>query len=282
MKDLKILAILVVLVGILYYGVEPYAHHEMHPTLPPADFTFGGVKQVNTADANISEGQNIVATQCSTCHSVKAADINLSMSPADAAIAYGVVPPDLSNAGAIYDASYLAAFLQDPAKVSMAPKTGMPNLGLTEQQSADIVAYLKSISEHNLTGKQITEQACGYCHDIKYDKWVRSAVIGDLGVKRAKEYLGKNPPDLSLMIKSRGEHYLESFINDPQGVIHGTSMPRLGISQDAQGKIVEYLDQVGDPKKAERNSLGIWVLGYFVILTFFTYLWKTARMREVH
>jgi ubiquinol-cytochrome c reductase cytochrome c1 subunit len=276
MRDFKILLVLIAFVGVTYWGVEPYAHHVMHPTLPAADFTFG-VKPANIKEGNVSEGQALVAAQCATCHSVKKADINLSMSPEDAANAYGVLPPDLSNAAGVYDSNYLVAFLQDPAKVSMAPKTAMPNLGLTDKQATDIVAYLSSIADHNLTGKQVTEASCGYCHTVKYDGVTR--VVSE---KRIKEYLGKNPPDLSMMIKSRGEHYLESFINNPQNGLPGTAMPRVGLSQESQEKVIAYLDQVGDPKKAERNALGFWVIGYFVILTVLTFMWKTAKLREVH
>ncbi|MEY4505410.1 MAG: hypothetical protein RL154_1711 [Pseudomonadota bacterium] len=276
MRDFKILLILIAFVGVTYWGVEPYAHHVMHPALPAADFTFG-VKPANLKDANVSEGQAIVAAQCATCHSVKKADINLTMSPEDAANAYGVLPPDLSNAAGVYDTNYLVAFLQDPAKVSLAPKTAMPNLGLTDKQATDVIAYLSTLAEHNLTGKQVTEAACAYCHTVKYDGVTR--VVSE---KRIKEYLGKNPPDLSMMIKSRGEHYLESFINNPQNGLPGTAMPRVGLSHESQEKVIAYLDQVGDPKKAQRDALGFWVIGYFVILTVLTFMWKTAKLREVH
>lgn len=276
MKDLKILLVLIAFVGVTYWGVEPYAHHVMHPELPAPDFTYG-VKPVDVKAGNPSEGQALVTAQCVTCHSVKKADINLSMSPEDAANAYGVLPPDLSNVAAIYDSGYLAAFLQDPAKASMAPKTSMPNLGLTEQQATDIIAYLSTLADHNLSNKEVTKEACDRCHTVKY-----AGITRVVSEKRIKEYLGKNPPDLSMMIKSRGEHYLESFINNPQAGIPGTAMPRVGLNKESQEKVIAYLDEVGDPKKAQRNAVGFWVLGYFVILTILTYMWKSARMREVH
>ncbi|GAA9425379.1 hypothetical protein TH0950_00980 [Helicobacter pylori] len=31
MKEFKILIILIVVIGVIYYGVEPYAHSVMHP-----------------------------------------------------------------------------------------------------------------------------------------------------------------------------------------------------------------------------------------------------------
>lgn len=49
MKEFKILAVIMALVGITYYGIEPYAHHIMHPEVAPADFTFKTLKNVDTS-----------------------------------------------------------------------------------------------------------------------------------------------------------------------------------------------------------------------------------------
>ena len=40
MRELKILAVVVAFTLITYWGVEPYAHHEMHPEKPAPDYTF--------------------------------------------------------------------------------------------------------------------------------------------------------------------------------------------------------------------------------------------------
>ena len=45
MRELKILAVVVALTLITYWGVEPYAHHQMHPQVEAADFTFADVKK---------------------------------------------------------------------------------------------------------------------------------------------------------------------------------------------------------------------------------------------
>ena len=45
MRELKILAVVVALTLITYWGVEPYAHHQMHPKVEAADFTFSDVKK---------------------------------------------------------------------------------------------------------------------------------------------------------------------------------------------------------------------------------------------
>jgi ubiquinol-cytochrome c reductase cytochrome c1 subunit len=40
MREIKILAVLVFFTGILYWGVEPFAHSQMHKHVEPADFSF--------------------------------------------------------------------------------------------------------------------------------------------------------------------------------------------------------------------------------------------------
>ncbi len=40
MKEFKILLVLVFFTGVVYWGVEPFAHSQMHPHVSPADFNF--------------------------------------------------------------------------------------------------------------------------------------------------------------------------------------------------------------------------------------------------
>jgi ubiquinol-cytochrome c reductase cytochrome c1 subunit len=278
MRELKILAVLIFFVGLTYWGVEPYAHHVMHPEVTPADFTFKDLpKQALSGDA--AKGKELVAAQCVTCHSINKEGLKLAMSDADAANTYGVVPPDLSNVAAIYDHNFLANFIQNPEGTvkAKAGKYAMPNLGISPEDASHIVAYLSSIAAKDLSAKQITEEACVRCHDIKYEGVKR--VVPDA---RIKEYMGSIPPDLSQVIKSKGEHYLHGFINDPQKLLHGTAMPRVGLTKEAQAKVIEHLEKIGDPKKDERNSLALWILGYFAVLTVLTYLWKVSKFKEIH
>ena len=76
MKEFKILAVLAVLVGITYYGIEPYAHHEMHPPVAPADFTYDGKSEVvlytKTMDEKLAAATENVAVQ--TAELAKATD----------------------------------------------------------------------------------------------------------------------------------------------------------------------------------------------------------------
>ncbi len=91
-------------------------------------------------------------------------------------------------------------------------------------------------------------EACGRCHDMKYDSFFTPSNQNDL-----KTYLGSVPPDLSMMIRSRGEQYLHDFINNTQKLLPGTAMPRVGLTEAAQAKVVSYIDQVGDSKKKKEK-----------------------------
>lgn len=298
MKSLKILAVLIFFVGITYYGVEPYAHHVMHPEVTPPDFGYADLPKMNTK-GDAARGRDLVIANCAGCHAIKSAAIPSPVTSEEIAAQYGVegvakfgedklkgyyqansfgvVPLDLSNAGSIYDENFLANFIKDPAKATEFPGIAMPNLGLDDATVADIVAYLKTIAHKDISPKETTEQACGRCHNIRYAK-----IDATTPKEVLKKYLGSTPPDLSQMIKSGGEHYLKGFINRPQKLLPGTKMPRTGLTAESEEKVIAYLEQVGDPKKDERGDVGTKVLAYLVILAFMTYLWKVKAFRDVH
>ncbi len=304
MREFKILAIIVILVGITYWGIEPYAHSKMHPHHEPATFAFKDLKSFNI-NGNASKGaEAIVNNGCTGCHSIKSQNIPAPMDAVSASASYGVNPPDLSNIGALLDKKFLANFIKDPVKgFKLSHKFNankpfpMPNFYGSEQDLADIVAYLVSIAPKEITPKEAFESACGRCHNLKYAKWT---VIGekpkfkndvektDFEYKLAKyetnlkKYLGTTPPDLSMFIRSRGHEYIRDFVEDPQKILHGTAMPRVGLTKDATEKVVEYLEKVGDRKKDKRNSLGPWILLYFAIFALIAYAWKRKIWSDLH
>lgn len=57
-----------------------------------------------------------------------------------------------------------------------------------------------------------------------------------------------------MIIESRGEQYLHDFINNTQKLLPGTAMPRVGLTEDAQVKVVSYLEKVGDSKKKKEKA----------------------------
>ena len=292
MKEFKILAIIAALVGITYYGIEPYAHHVMHPEVKAADFTFADLKNVDTSLAgNIVNGKVLVEANCIACHAIESAGHPATMPNADAAAAYGIVPPDLSSSGRIYDKNYLANFIFDPVSamklghkypVGGAKAFPMPAYNwMTPQEIMDVVAYLQSVAPKVAEGKEAHkatyDAACGRCHSMSYAKSEATTPKDAI-----KAYMGATPPDLSQYIKSRKEHYLHSFINDPQVLLAGTSMPRVGLSEKAQEEVIAYMEEIGDSKKAQRESLGLWVMLYTLIFAILAYLWKRQIWSELH
>jgi ubiquinol-cytochrome c reductase cytochrome c1 subunit len=294
MRELKILAVVVALTLITYWGVEPYAHHEMHPKVEAADFTFSDVKEtvadVKAVEGNAANGEALVTANCTACHSIESKGFPQVMDHASSGAAYGVTPPDLGSAGKLYDSTYLAAFIKNPAiasKVAHKFVDGrahpMPSYDwMQPQEIADMVAYLKSIAPKEMTNKEVFTDACQRCHAIKYADMKGGSMAAFTPNADVKHYMGKLPPDLSQMIRSRGHEFLETFVNNPQKHLEGTAMPRVGLNEEAQAQVISYLEEIGDSKKTEREELGPKFLIYMIIFAIFGFLWKASKWRDVH
>jgi ubiquinol-cytochrome c reductase cytochrome c1 subunit len=290
MKELKILAVVVALTLITYWGVEPFAHSQMHPHVDAPDYTFKDVDGLKGTQGNVENGATLVQANCTACHSIESQGFPQIMDDASSAAAYGVVPPDLGSAGKIYNADYLAAFIKDPAaasKVAHKFEDGrvhpMPGYGWMEaQEIADMVAYLQSIAPETMSNKEVFTDACQRCHGIKYGDMQNGTMAAFTPIENIKSYMGKIPPDLSQYIRSRSTSYLHEFINDPQKHLEGTAMPRVGLTQEAENQVVTYMQEVGDSKKSEREALGPKFLIYLVIFAIFAWLWKSKQWRDMH
>ncbi len=369
MREIKILAIVVVIVGVLYWGVEPLAHSVFHPKAAPSDFAFQDLERVDLSKADAQRGKELVETNCAICHNIKAIGIDNGVVSFPGGKGE-ITTPDLSTAGALYDENFLATLIVNPVK---ATKLGhkfsdenpfpMTSYEGDKQDVADMVAFLKSIGatslKHNvlysdeytakkealeksalsdsqkeaalanletqLTNKAVFVDACSRCHSIKYDepKTKEKLEANEAKRKNIQGYLGAEAPDLSMMIRSKGEHYLEGFINDPQKVSYnaikqaiiakqgslpenttksdwqeaddysnlakelgvmpnGLSMPRVGLTEESQERVIAYLESIGDSKKHERESLGVYVIIFFGILSVLAFLWKRKIWRELH
>ncbi len=293
MRELKILAVVVFFTGVLYWGVEPYAHTQLHPHVHAPDYTYNDVDDVRAGKTgNVAAGKSLIVDQyqCQSCHSM-----TVDGNQIGATMDLGVMTPDLTTAGLIYSDKYLAAFIADPAKAAqvahkftdgaMHPMTKLDinydgQFGDDDAQAvADIVAFLKSIAPSELTNKEVFADACQRCHGIKYGDFYGGTMAAKGDVTK---YMGKTPPDLSQYIKSRGEHWLHEFINEPSKHLEGTAMPRVGLTEEAEHQVVTYMEEVGDSKKAEREALAAPFLGYLVIFALFAWLWKAKIWRDLH
>jgi ubiquinol-cytochrome c reductase cytochrome c1 subunit len=310
MKELKVLAVVVFFSALIYIGVEPYAHSVLHPHVESKNFTYPEHKAVKKGDA--AAGESLVMSNCIACHSIESKGMTAPMNPVMSSATYGVNPPDLSSAGAIYDEKFLAAFIKDPAsatKVTHKFADGtkshpMPGYGwMSEKEIADMVAYLKSIAKAEYTPKEVFVDACGRCHAVRYDNKVMGEKWTQIGQKpkfkyekdslsfdikvleyqdHLKNYMGKLPPDLSIIIRARGENFLKTFIENPQStLLKGTAMPAVGLNEASYGKVMTYLTEVGDPSKKDREAFGPWFLLYMVIFTVLAVLWKKSVWKKL-
>ena len=290
MRELKIFAVVAFFTGALYWGVEPFAHTQLHPHVDAPDYTFKKVDGLNGVTGNAKDGADLVAANCTACHSIEKAGFPAIMDDVSAAASYGVVPPDLGTAGKIYDANFLAAFIKDPAKATQTTHKfedgkmhPMPSYNwMQPQEIADMVAYLQSIAPSEMTNREVFADACQRCHSIKYGDFYGGSMAAKTPAANIKSYMGTTPPDLSQYIRSRSKGYLHEFINEPGKHLDGTAMPRVGLTLDAENQVVTYMEEVGDSKKSEREALAGPFLGYLVIFAIFAWLWKAKIWREVH
>lgn len=312
-KEPLILAIVVFFSLVTYYLVEPYAHHVMHKHVESEGFAYADLPSV-TKTGNAASGKALVtgAAACTGCHAISKDGMPAPMDAVMAAASYGVNPPDLSNAGAIYDVKFLTDLIKNPAHAlkvehKFAPESGkthpmVPFFGAggdIDQEVADMVAYLQSIaiSKDEVTPKIAFENACGRCHAVSYENWTqigtkpsfkhkKDSLAFDIQVLEyqdsIKKYMGKLPPDLSMYIRSRGEHFVSTFMENPQNHLEGTAMPRVGVTAESAEKVIEYLKDSGDTKRAKREEVGKNVMIYIVIFAILALLWKKQVWRDLH
>lgn len=202
-------------------------------------------------------------------------------------------------------------------------------------------------------GAQLYMNYCAGCHSLKYLRYSRLAE--DLGLSEeqvmanlnfsgaaiggqihavmpaeAGKWMGKLPPDLSLVSRVRGSDwvytYLGAFYQDPDALLGwnntlfpNVSMPnplwqlqglqrpvyaaqpgpvgekvieRLELAQpgslqpaqydQALRDITNFLEYAGEPAALKRQSLGVWVILFLVVLTLLAWLLKQEYWKDVH
>jgi len=252
------------------------------------------VEEIAKLEGNAVEGEAGFA-MCIGCHN--GANMNMG----------GVIPPNLDHAGTIYDKNYLIALIKDPAMASnvdhkyedtmMHPMGSIKTMMVDNQQIADVVAYILANKAGEVTPKEAYMEACSRCHAVRYDKvtqlgetpsfkYEKDALAHRIKVieeqDMVKAYMGKLPPDLSIMIRARSHHFMETFIENPQTQLPGTSMPRVGLNKEGYEKVEAYLTQTGDPSKVKREAIGPFVIGFFIIFSILAFLWKKHHWRDLH
>jgi len=322
MRELKIVAVVVVFSLLTYVLVEPYAHSQMHKHVEGHNFVYDGTADIEEASADKKEAKKEFWASVKTIASLKgdasAGEATFAMCMGchteGASNMGGVTPPSLDHAGAIYDKNYLIALIKDPAMASNIdhkypngtdshPMGAIKGMVSADQDIANVVAFLQAKKAGEVTPKVAFQEACMRCHANRYGK------LTQLGEKpktkeniktgqdieamkfaqnvaeeqgRIAEYMGKLPPDLSIIYRARSEHFLETFVENPQAQLAGTAMPRVGLNEEGYEKVMEYLAETGDPSAPARAMVGPWVIGFFILFTILAYLWKSSLWRDLH
>ena len=318
-KELKILGIVAAFTLILYWGVEPFAHSQMHKHVEGHGLVYDGTADIEEASKDKKEAKKKFWSEvkeiaklkgdpvageatygmCVGCHMDGATNMG------------GVTPPSLDHAGIIYDKDFLIALIKDPAMAtnvdhkykdtSTHPMGSISAMVSAPQDIANVVAYLKEKKAGHVTPKEAYIEACGRCHANRYGKLTqlgekpktKSNIKTGQDIEAMKfaqkvaeeqgalaEYLGKLPPDLSIIYRARSEHFLETFIENPQSQLSGTAMPRTGLSHEGMEKVMAYLEETGDPSEPARAAAGPWVILFLIIFTVLAYLWKQAMWKD--
>jgi len=169
MKELKIFGIVAIFTLVLYWGVEPFAHSQMHKHVEGHGLVYDGkadieetvkdkkamktafwadVKKIAALKGDPAAGEATYA-MCAGCHMEGAANMG------------GVTPPSLEHAGAIYDKNFLIALIKDPAIATnvdhkypngtMAhPMGSISTMVTTPQDIANVVASWKLKKQEKL------------------------------------------------------------------------------------------------------------------------------------
>ncbi|MHB8909772.1 MAG: cytochrome c1 [Syntrophales bacterium] len=144
-------------------------------------------------------------------------------------------------------------------------------------------------------GEEVFRTACQGCHSLKY-----SGYAARMPAKDALKAFGNEPPDLNLMTKARGggskgaayiDSLLVGFNDTPEknSVFPGITMPPPFSRDDPElarkaRDVAAFLDYAADPSARERRDLGVYVLGYMVLLTALLFAvnrrtWKGLRKK---
>ena len=162
-KELKILAVVIFFTLATYWGVEPFAHSQMHKHVESLNMHYDGkadiedcveekkemkktfwadVAKIAALKGDATAGEGTFA-MCSGCHMDGAVNMG------------GVIPPSLEHAGSLYDKNYLIALVKDPAiamntdhkfaDTMMHPMGSIKTMVTEDQDIANVVAYMTKL-----------------------------------------------------------------------------------------------------------------------------------------
>jgi len=157
--------------------------------------------------------------------------------------------PSFESANQTLDPAFIQSFLMKPRKLRPNMVSSMPRLRITEQEAADVAAYLtkgrKPATERPTgdatRGRAVLEnKACGTCHVF--------TGVPELPVKPtlATAWVPANDPielapDLRFARERIGFSELTRWLLDPAQVKPGTKMPKMGLTEQEAKDAATYL-----------------------------------------
>lgn len=168
--------------------------------------------------------------------------------------------------------------------------------------SAAFMRYNR-LTDIGLTEKQIKENL------VFGSNKVGDTMKAAIDPQQAKEWFGSNPPDLSVITRSKSEvgkgtgadylyTYLRTFERDDTKLTgwNNLAFPNVGMPHvlwDFQqsmtpaeydhnvGDLVAYMQWMAEPAQSTRVQVGVWVLFFMLIFSFITWRLNAAYWREV-
>ena len=213
--------------------------------------------------ASLQRGARNFFNYCAGCHALKY--LRYSRMAADLKISKDQLKADLLPAGAT-PADYVQA--------SVAPADGKdwfgkepPDLSLIAR-SRDPDRIYRFLKTFYVDPSRPTRS-----NNLELSNPAMPAVLSDLeGVKQA---VFKNI-DVTIDGKATAEKRFDHFVTVVPGQLNVAEFD--GFVRDT----VNFLDYAGDPTQVERRSIGVWVVLFLLVFTWFAWLLKKEYWKDVH
>jgi cbb3-type cytochrome oxidase cytochrome c subunit len=219
-------------------------HYWENPLLPKED-TWASCNECHESESSLNHAPQftkakrlMIESGCHGCHEIKGyTDL-------------ARIGPELNRIGYKTTPEWIFTWLKDPRHYN--PRTRMPNFVFTDEQAADLTAFLMSLAETNRfelsafpgsgdprLGKEIVETiGCMACHTIGDNTLVREA--------RGTSY--DIAPELSRVGSKVSEEWLYDWIRNPRRFNPTTRMPSLRLTDVEARHVVAYLKSLTDER----------------------------------
>lgn len=157
--------------------------------------------------------------------------------------------PSFEGAAERFEPAFIQAFLLRPHKLRPNMVSSMPRLRITEQEAADVAAYLTKgakpsadpVSGDPAAGRTVIEsKACGTCHVFTGVPELPVKPVLSTPWQKGNDAI-ELAPDLRYTRDRIGFSKLTRWLLDPAQVKPGTPMPKLGLTETEAKDAAAYL-----------------------------------------